>query len=308
MARKPNWKEVHGLETLFCDVDDFCRAGSAFLAADVDQRPTPTTACGRLTSSEVMTILIAFHRSDFRTFKHFYLMLRERHRAEFPEPGVVPTLCRVDAFGVGPVVCLLAVAIRLLYRNRVRSDSTALAVCGNKRIQRNRVFRGLAKIGKTTMGWFFGFKLHLAINECGELLAVQLTPGNIDDRQPVPHLTRRLFGKLFGDKGYISAELFTELWERGLQLITHIRCNMTNRLMPLLDKILLRKRLLIETVNDQLKNILQIEHTRHRSPRNFLVNLLAGLIQYTHQPKKPSLRLGIADHAALARLLLPNAA
>lgn len=187
-------------------------------------------------------------------------------------------------------------------------DSTALAVCGNKRIRRNRVFRGLAKIGKTTMGWFFGFKLHLVINECGELLGVQMTPGNVDDRVPVPHLTQRLFGKLFGDKGYILGELFAELWDRGLQLVTHVRRNMTNRLMPLRDKILLRKRSLIETVNDQLKNISQIEHTRHRSPTNFLVNQVAGLIQYTHQPKKPSLRLAPTDQTTLERLLLPNAA
>ena len=143
------------------------------------------------------------------------------------------------------------------------------------------------------MGWFFGFKLHLVINECGELLAVQLTPGNIDDRQPVPSLTRQLVGKLFGDKGYISAALFENLWSHGLQLVTHIRRNMKNALMPLIDKILLRKRSLIETVNDQLKNISQIEHTRHRSPVNFMVNLIAGLIAYTHQPKKPSLRLPI---------------
>jgi Transposase DDE domain len=232
-------------------------------------------------------------------------MLLERHRAEFPNlvsyqrfvelmPSVLVLLCAYLQSRFGSCTGIGFI------------DSTALAVCGNKRIKRNRVFRGLAKMGKTTMGWFFGFKLHLAINECGELLAVQLTPGNIDDRQPVPHLTRRIFGKLFGDKGYISSELFTELWDRGLQLITHIRRNMTNRLIPLLDKILLRKRSLIETVNDQLKNISQIEHTRHRSPKNFLVNLLAGLIQYTHQSKKPSLRLGTADQAALARLLLPN--
>jgi hypothetical protein len=261
----------------------------------------------RLTSSEVMTILIAFHRSDFRTFKHFYRMLLEQHRAEFPNlvsyqrfvelmPSVLGLLCAYLQSRFGPCTGIGFI------------DSTALAVCGNKRIRRNHVFRGLAKMGKTTMGWFFGFKLHLAINECGELLAVQLTPGNVDDRQPVPHLTRRLFGKLFGDKGYISAELFASLWDRGLQLITHIRHNMTNRLMPLVDKILLRKRSLIETVNDQLKNISQIEHTRHRSPTNFLVNLLAGLIQYTHQPKKPSLHLKTSDQAALARLLLPNAA
>ena len=253
-----------------------------------------------------MTILIAFHRSDFRTFKHFYLMLRERHRAEFP--NLVSYQRFVEL--MSSVLVLLCAYLRSRFGSCTGIgfiDSTALAVCGNKRIRRNKVFRGLAKLGKTSMGWFFGFKLHLAINECGELLAVQLTPGNIDDRQPVPHLTRRLFGKLFGDKGYISSELFTELWERTATDYPYPG-NMTNRLMPLLDKILLRKRSLIETVNDQLKNISQIEHTRHRSPKNFLVNLLAGLIQYTHQPKKPSLRLGTADQAALAGLLLPNAA
>jgi hypothetical protein len=235
-------------ETLFCEVDDFCR-----MAEPLWQQRMLTTGqrrrrrAGRLISSEVMTIIIAFHRSDFRTFKHFYLMLREQHRAEFPDlvsyqrfvelmPSVLVLLCGYlrSRFGACTGIGFI--------------DSTALAVCGNKRIQRNRVFRGLAKIGKTTMGWFFGFKLHLVINECGELLAVQLTPGNVDDRQPVPRLTRRLFGKLFGDKGYISAEVFAELWDRGLQLITHIRRNMTNRLMPLLDKVLLRKRSLIETV------------------------------------------------------------
>ena len=295
-------------ETLFCELDDFCRVTEPLFR----QRMLTTgqrrrQRARRLTASEIMTILIAFHRSDFRTFKHFYRMLTERHRAEFPDlvsyqrfvelmPSVLTLLCAYLQSRFGSCTGIGFI------------DSTALAVCGNKRIRRNRVFRGLAKLGKTTMGWFFGFKLHLAINECGELLAVQLTPGNVDDRKPVPHLTRRLFGKLFGDKGYISAELFTELWERGLQLITHIRHNMTNRLMPLMDKILLRKRSLIETVNDQLKNISQIEHTRHRSPTNFLVNLVAGLIQYTHQPKKPSLRLDGADQTALTRLLLSNPA
>ena len=139
------------------------------------------------------------------------------------------------------------------------------------------------------MGWFFGFKLHLIINECGELLAVRLTPGNVDDRVPVPEMVGHLTGKLFADKGYISGQLFTELFDGGLQLVTQIRRNMKNRLLPLIDKILLRKRSLIETVNDQLKNIAQIEHTRHRSVTNFMVNLAAGLISYCHQPKKPQI-------------------
>ena len=112
-----------------------------------------------------------------------------------------------------------------------------------------------------------------------------ITAGNVDDRQPVPAMTKKLFGKLFGDRGYISQKLFEELYERGLQLITKLKKNMKNKLMPMIDKLLLRKRALIETVNDQLKNICQIEHTRHRSKINFLVNLLAALIAYIYHGK-----------------------
>ena len=141
------------------------------------------------------------------------------------------------------------------------------------------------------MGWFFGFKLHLVVNDQGEILAFQLTPGNVDDRKPVPKMTEKLFGKLFGDRGYISQALFQQLYEEGLMLITSLRKNMKNHLMLLEDKLMLRKRSIIETINDQLKNISQIEHTRHRSYANFIVNLLAGLIAYALQAKKPSINL-----------------
>ena len=139
------------------------------------------------------------------------------------------------------------------------------------------------------MGWFYGFKLHLVVNELNELLSVYVTPGNVDDRKPLPILTADLIGKLLGDRWYISKKHFEELIERGLELITTIRKNMKSKLMPLWDKILLRKRFIIETINDQLKNISQIEHSRHRSVTNFMVNLIAGLSAYTQQEKKPSL-------------------
>lgn len=128
------------------------------------------------------------------------------------------------------------------------------------------------------------------INDRGDLLAFCLTPGNIDDRRPVPRLVRRLFGKLFGDRGYISQALTEQLFTtQALRLITKVRKNMRERLLTYTDKLLLRKRALMESINDQLKNICQIEHSRHRSPYNFVVHLLAGLAAYCHQPKKPSL-------------------
>jgi hypothetical protein len=183
-------------------------------------------------------------------------------------------------------------------------DATSLAVCHNRRITRHKVFAGLAQRGKTTMGWFYGFKLHFVINDRGEILAFGLTPGNVDDRELLPYLAQNLFGKLFADKGYLSHKLFLKLLEHGLELITAVRKNMPNRLLRLSDKLLLRQRSIIETINDQLKNISQIEHSRHRSPTNFLVNLLAGLAAYCLQPKKPSLNLTPQQVQSL--MVIPN--
>jgi hypothetical protein len=170
-------------------------------------------------------------------------------------------------------------------------DSMLIKVCHIKREKQHRVFKGLAKKGKSSIGWFFGFKLHLVINDKGELIAFKLTAGNVDDRKPVPDLVKNLIGKLFGDKGYISQQLSDRLFQKGLQLITKVKKNMKNKLVLLIDKLLLRKRALIESVNDQLKNVSQIEHTRHRSIWNFLANILAALVAYALQPKKPSIRL-----------------
>lgn len=147
-------------------------------------------------------------------------------------------------------------------------DSTKIPVCHNKCIKRNKVFKGIVTMGKSTMGWFYGFKFHIALNDKGELIDFVFTKANCDDRNPIVinPISKKLSGKLFGDKGYISAKLFQALFVNGIQLITQIRNNMKNQLMSLSDKILLRKRSLIETVNDELKNICQIEHSRHRSP------------------------------------------
>jgi hypothetical protein len=170
-------------------------------------------------------------------------------------------------------------------------DATSLVVCHHRRIHHHKVFKAVARRGKTSMGGFYGFQLPLVVNDRGELLALRITPGNVDDREPVPELTQGLTGKLIGDRGYISHQLFHILWERGLHLVTKIRKNMHNKLMPLIDKLLLRKRAIIETINDQIKNIQQIEHTRHRSIVNAMVNVLAALVAYTHQPCKPSLNV-----------------
>ena len=172
-------------------------------------------------------------------------------------------------------------------------DSTPLRSCHIKREKQHKVFKGIAQKGQCSLGWFYGFKLHIIINDRGEILDFIITPGNVNDRKPLNDmdLHKRIFGKLYGDKGYISKDLFEKLFVDGVHLITKIKKNMKNSLILLQDKIALRKRALIETVNDELKNICQIEHTRHRSFENFTTNLLSGLIAYSFFDKKPSINL-----------------
>jgi hypothetical protein len=196
--------------------------------------------------------------------------------------------------------------VRLLHtgKNRCTSisyiDSTKIEICGKKRMTNNRVLKGLAKIAKSSLGCFFGFKLHLVVNEQGDILAFTITKGNVDDRVAVPTLVKTLFVKLFGDKGYISKKLSEFLLNQGLQLFTTIKKNMKEIPIAIKDKLLLRKRSIIETINDQLKNISQIEHTRHRSPLNFLVNLIAGLTAYSFQKKKPSSKINNTSPSVVA--------
>lgn len=277
---------------LFCNVDDFIQrlrpseAGRILGLQDTHPGPKP-----QMSLSEIITIVILFHQSGYRCFKCYYQGYVQKHlQSEFP------TLVSYTRFVelMPRAADLLVLYLFSLFGQPTGIsfiDATAIVVCRNQRIRRHRVFRGLAARGKTSMGWFYGFKLHLVINDRGEILAVAITPGNVDDRKPVPALAKRLFGKLFGDKGYLSQKLFEALLAMGVQLITPLRKNMKPRLMPWMDQVLLRKRAIIETVNDQLKNISQIEHSRHRSVTNFFVNLFAGLIAYSLRPKKPSLNL-----------------
>lgn len=279
------------LTELFCNIDDFCNVFMTdWNKKLIESNEKKRNRRHQLLVSEMMTILILFHQKGFRNFKTFYTgYVAEYLKSAFPN---LVSYERFVALMPSMLVPLCAYLQTLRGKNTGISyvDSTSIKVCHNIRINRNKVFDGLAKRGKSSMGWFFGFKLHLVVNDCGDVLNFCVTPGNTNDRTPVKKLVNFLTGKLFGDRGYISQKLFAELFENGLQLITTIRKNMKNKFMPLIDKVLLRKRFIIETINDQLKNISQIEHSRHRSVSNFMVNLLAGLAAYIHQPKKPSIK------------------
>lgn len=277
--------------TIFCAVDDFMLSFLPQMKASQLAMSKQRQRSGQLWSSEVMTILIHFHQSHYRTFKAYYTEYVQVHlRGEFPNLVSYPRFVALIPTMMIPMLAYLqsryGVCTGISF-----IDSTSLEVCNPKRISQHRVFAADARRGKSSMGWLYGFKPHLAVNERGELLACCLTPGNVDDRTPVPQMVEHLRGKLIGDRGYISAPLTALLKEQGLHLITHLRNNMKNHLMHLSDKLLVRKRAIIESIIDQLKNFSQIEHSRHRSPTNFVVHLIAGLLAYSHQAKKPGLHL-----------------
>lgn len=284
------------LTEIFYFTDEFCKD---FSKAMKGHKLTETTGKKRrnkpckMSDSEIMTILIAFHLGNYRNLKHFYLFYVKVHlQTEFPQTVSYNRFVELQQKAMLPLVMFLKI-MKLGECSGVSFvDSTPIRVCKNKRIFNHKVFEGLAKRGRSTMGWFFGFKLHIVVNEVGELLGFTITPGNVDDREPLKNgdFLDKVYGKLFADKGYIGQELFEMLFINGIQLMTSLRKRMKGSLMSLSDSILLRKRSVIETINDVLKNTCQIEHSRHRSFGNFITNLVSGLIAYTFLPTKPRIK------------------
>lgn len=275
---------------IFCLVDEFCKefdtTTQPFLLGKPSKRPPV------MSKSEVIMICLLFHLSGFRCFKHFYLFYVQRHmQQEFPRTVAYNRFVELSQSVLLPMSIFLKTCCLGKCTGISFVDSTPIRVCNNKRIKRNKVFKGIARLGKSTMGWFYGFKLHIVISDKGEILNFAVTQANVDDREPLKNesFLRAVFGKLFADKGYISEKLNQILFTDGIHLITGIRNNMKNSLMNMADKIMLRKRSVIETVNDELKNICQLEHSRHRSFTNFMANLVAGLIAYAFLPKKPAI-------------------
>ena len=280
--------------SLFCEIHDFFLAHEKWQASHCLPKQTHSERRGRprsLHPSEVMTLLVAFHQSGYRTFKHFY----HRHvcvywRCEFPNLVSYSRFIQLkqevlEIFGAYFATTLGECSgISFV-------DSTRLRVCDNKRISSHRVFQVEAGRSKTSMGWFYGFKLHLVINEKGDILDVELTSGNTDDRKPLPKFAERLHGSLYGDRGYISKDIRQRLRGQGVNLVYKVRKNMDALDISVSDAVLLKKRTLIESVIKELKTRTQLEHTRHRSLKNFQVNVISALIAYQISENKPALNI-----------------
>lgn len=289
------------LEEIFCLIDDFCKLfeqqGKGYFLANPSSKRQKSC---QMSLSEVMMIEVMFHFSHYRTFKDFYKScILGAYQQAFPKAVSYTRFLELKQYALMPLAVFLA-SLKGKRTGLYYVDSTKLPVCHNLRIARNKVFKDFAKRGKTSTGWFFGFKIHIVFNHLGDIMAFRLTSGNVDDRKPVLKLTRNLEGWLFGDRGYISKNLSLKLKQRGIEMITNVRKNMKKVLLAPLKKYLLSKRGFVETIIDQLKNILHIDHSRHRSVTNFQVNLLGALLSYVFKPKKVSVPFASLNNHSLS--------
>lgn len=288
---------VHEVTEIFYLSDEFCKEFAMSYKnhlLETNDGKTHRNKPNRLSDSEVMTILIAFHLSGMRNLKHFYLYyVCKDMNEEFPSLVSYTRFVELQQRVALPLVLFLKTCRMGVCTGIGFIDSTTLKVCHIKRAHQNKVFEGIATKGKGTLGWFFGFKLHIIINDKGEILSFVITQGNVDDRVPlsIESFIRNIAGKLYADRGYVSRKLADLLFVDGIHLVTRMRNNMKGGELPLQDKLMLRKRAVIESVNDELKNICQIEHTRHR----YFTNLIAGLLAYSFLQKKPSIKVDYVE-------------
>jgi Transposase DDE domain len=248
-------------------------------------RPKYTGPSSGLAISEVMTILILFQSSRVRDFKNFYLgLLCPYYKSYFPKLPCYAHFIRLMQRAIFPL-CIFTQLRAGRQTGIYYIDSSCLPVCHIKRSSRHKTFDLAAEYGHTSVGWFFGLKLHLVINDRGELIAFKITRGNRHDSKEAVPLLKKLKGLAFGDKGYLGKKIFEELFAGGLKLITRSRKNMKNKpVISRCEKQLLNKRGMIETVIGHLKHCFQVWHTRHRSIMNALTHLIAALAAYTLQP------------------------
>lgn len=284
--------DMNQLTRIFCDIDDFYKEFEGYmqgklLPAPADRQARRGPQCC-LSESEIMTILVFFQSSSWRNFKHFYLQfLCVYWKSAFP---ALPSYNRFIEI-MNRVVCPLVLFAQLRSGRRTGIyfvDSTCLPVCHLKRSKRHKTFNEVARYGRTSVAWFFGLKLHIVINDQGELIAFKITHANEHDAKACESMLACLNGMAFGDKGYISKPLFTRLLEKGLKLITRTRKNMKAADYSPIEKQLLNQRGIIETVINHFKHHYHIWHTRHRSVINAITHLVAGIVAYVIEPLKIS--------------------
>jgi len=280
------------LTTIFYHVDEFCKLfekefAIRVLASGKSMRKRKSS----LKLSEVMTVVIYYQQSGYKTFKDYYTRSAELISA-FPNLTSYNRFVELQQKISMPLAIFAKLHALGTCDGASYIDSFPLSVSHQKRIPSHKTFKNLATRGKTSVGWFYGFKVHVIINGWGEIIDFIITSGNIADNNEkvVERITEKIHGKVYGDKGYLlNAELFKKLYSKGVHIVTEIKKNMKNKLMDIKDKMMLKKRGVVESVGAVLKEDLNIEHSRYRSPISLVVNVLSSLIAYAFRKKKPSI-------------------
>jgi len=275
--------------TIFSIVDDFCKPYEEWLSHKLIRSNKQRTRSGKLALSERLSIMIFYHFSPYKNFKTYYQHFVINGNL-FKNPPCYDRFIQI----IPPLFLPFVIMMHYLSGHKTGTyyvDSTHFAVCKNIRINRHRTFDGLASRGRSSIDWFYGFKLHMVINENSEIVAIKITKGNVDDRKAFEKIVTAngLQGRCYADKGYISKNMFHRIYQRGLIIITGIKRNMKDYLMPILDKIMLKKRFIIETIFGYIKENFNLKPSKHRSPINFFVSLLAALIAFQLKPNKPTI-------------------
>jgi len=293
------------LVKLYCQIDEFCKKFIPIwqrnLIESNKHKKIRKQRKDSLDYGEIMTILILYNSSSYSCFKYFYLDFALKNLKEF-----FPNMPCYDRFTIlqkKAFIPLLSFLLHICRKSKRTGlyyiDSTYMEVCRNQRIYRHKTFKNIAKRGKTSVGWFFGFKLHIVINQMGEILNLNVTKGNISDSKAAKSIAQNLIGKLFGDKGYLGQELKNDLLKNGLELFTRVRKNMKQKFISRINQFLLSKRGVVETVIGQFKTRYNMISTRYRTPANYFMNIISAVTAYQLNPRKPRININQIDNENL---------
>jgi len=275
----------NSLTRLFVFIDDFVKAFNSYTETDPENKllvpffkQEVQNNC-RLHLSEILTIIVYFHSSGFKTFKHYYKFLERYHMKEFPHLISYNRFVEIK-HNYTLELFILSQTISAQCDGLSYIDSTHLPVCHIKREYTHKIFEGVAAKSKSTMGWYFGFKLHVISNQYGHPISYELTRSTVDDRQVPDSLFDKIFGELYGDKGYLGKPFMDRMSEKSIKIITALKKNMKPKMMTQKQSNSLSKRSIIESIFNCLKNHLNMQHTRHKNPKNYLVNLIGAITAY----------------------------
>lgn len=269
------------LTTLFCTIDDFfLKFEPVYYQFLKQQKTCSRVRCASLNISEIVFIVIWYKCSHFTNFKAFFTSLNNHHRSLFQG---IPCYERMIYLIKRHHLALHALHFYLMKgceQPYLWIDSTSLPVCKNQRIQRHKALIQIATRGKSSMGWFFGCKLHVIMNASGHLVSTALSNGHTADIKMVEQLVSGFKAKLYADRGYISSKLKSQLRQQHIDLITYHRKNMQALQLDQDDEYHLKQRNKIETLFSLLKGSYHLVTSKARSLTGYLAGIYASLCAY----------------------------